>query len=485
MSSIPVFFKLFVVAFLLTIVAPGLASCQKAERKPNIVFIIADDCTFRDVGCYGGQAYTPHIDRLAQQGMLFRRCFQSSPMCSPTRHTIYTGLYPVKSGAFCNHTFAYDKVKSIVHYLKPLGYRVALSGKTHIGPKSVFPFEYSRNKKGKKNAKSKTKSVIDFEAVNRIFQESAASEKPFALFACSNAPHTPWNLGKKFLSKYKPSELKLRPYMVDTPETRKSYADYLAEISFFDSEVGMILEALKKHQLENNTLVMVVSEQGNSFPFAKWSCYDSGLQSAMVVRWPGKVKPKSETSAMVEYVDICPTLVAAAGSKLNPDFDGKSMLPILFGQTDQLKTHVYGLQTTRGIFNGPHHYPIRSVRDEQFKLIWNLDPDAKFHNLINKTTWFQSWEKSAENHAHAKAMVKRFRSRPEFELYDISKDPFEMSNLAADPKYAAIVDKLKTNLKNWMKSQGDQGLETELRAFERMKNGNQEYKAWAKSRRKK
>ena len=83
-----------------------------AESPPNLVFIIADDCTFRDIGCYGGQAHTPNIDRLATEGMKFNRCFQTAPMCSPTRHNIYTGLYPVKSGAYPNHTFAKPGTKT-------------------------------------------------------------------------------------------------------------------------------------------------------------------------------------------------------------------------------------------------------------------------------------------------------------------------------------------------------------------------------------
>ena len=106
----------------------------KLMANPNFVFIIADDCTFRDIGCYGGQAKTPNIDKLATEGMQFSRCFQAAPMCSPTRHNLYTGIYPVKSGAYPNHTFVKEGIKSVAHYLKPQGYRVVLSGKTHINP---------------------------------------------------------------------------------------------------------------------------------------------------------------------------------------------------------------------------------------------------------------------------------------------------------------------------------------------------------------
>ena len=98
-----------------------LNAAESSAKRPNLIFIIADDCTFRDLACYGGQALTPNMDKLAEEGMKFTRCFQAAPMCSPTRHNIYTGLYPVKSGAYPNHTFAKGGTQSIVQYLKPLG----------------------------------------------------------------------------------------------------------------------------------------------------------------------------------------------------------------------------------------------------------------------------------------------------------------------------------------------------------------------------
>ncbi len=463
---------------VLGVILLGAVTVMAADSKrPNLVFIIADDCTHRDIGCYGGQAYTPHIDKLAGEGMRFTRCFQTAPMCSPTRHNLYTGLYPVKSGAYPNHTFAKDDVKSIVHYLKPLGYRVALSGKTHIAPKSVFPFEYSYHK-------GKLETVIDMKAIDGLMSESTQNGKPFALFACSNEPHTPWNKGEEYRSRYDAKTLKLRPYMVDTPLTREKYVNYLAEITFFDQEVGQILAMLQEHGLEENTLVMVVSEQGNSFPFAKWTCYDSGLQSMMLVRWPGKVAAGSQTDAMVEYVDVCPTFVEAVGGVPDAVLDGKSIVPVLLGKTNQHKTHVFGIQTTRGIYEGPDHYPIRSVRSEQYQLILNLDPQAKFSNTSNTTDWFKSWQQAADaGDAHAKAMVLRHHFRPAVELYDVVKDPYEMNNLADDEKYTKVKAELKKTLEDWMASQGDKGMETELKAFEHMVSGNAQYKAWAKENR--
>ncbi len=110
-----------------------LAGPVQVAAKTNFVLFIADDCTHSDLACYGGKnVKTPNIDRLAAEGVQFTRCFQSAPMCSPTRHNLFTGMYPTKTGAYPNHTFVQPGSESVVQYLKPHGYRVALAGKRHI-----------------------------------------------------------------------------------------------------------------------------------------------------------------------------------------------------------------------------------------------------------------------------------------------------------------------------------------------------------------
>ena len=420
-----------------------------ASEKPNFVFIIADDCTHRDIGCYGGQAKTPNIDALAEQGMRMTHCFQCAPMCSPTRHNIYTGQYPVKTGAYPNHTATYENVTSVVQHLKPLGYRVALSGKTHIGPRSVFEFEYS----GQKNP--------DMDAIATLFRECAESNTSFCLFACSNEPHTPWDKGDA--SVYPPKDIVLPPYLPDTPKVREGFSRYLAEISYFDGQVGDIVKRIDQNGLTDNTLVMVVSEQGNSMPFAKWTCYESGLQSAMVVRWPGKIKPATETSAMVEYVDITPTFLDLAGGERASEFDGRSFADVLLGKTDEHKEHVYGLMTTRGIINGNECFPIRSVRSRRYKLILNLKHDQKFTNACTKSPEFLSMIQAAKNGDQAaQKAVNRYHYRPPIEFYDLQSDPLEMKNLADDPGVQEQLSTLHKTLDQWMESQGDKGIATEM-----------------------
>ncbi len=439
--------------FLLSLLVIICTTLSAAAQKPNILFIMADDMTFRDIGCYGGQAHTPNIDQFAKEGMKFTHCFQAAPMCSPTRHNIYTGLYPVKSGAYPNHTFVKAGTKSIVHYLKPLGYRVALSGKRHISPKKIFPFEQSSKRKNP-----------DMQAINRLFAESHDSGTPFCLFACSNEPHSPWNKGDA--SRYPPDKIKLPSYIADTPIVRENFSRYLAEVTYFDGQVGRILKLLDKHKLRENTLVMILSEQGNAFPFAKWTCYSHGLQSAMLVRWQGKVKPNSINDALVEYVDITPTFIEAAGGKPTSVLEGKSLIPLLTGKATQHKEYVYGLMTTRGINDGSSHFAIRTVRDKKYRFIWNLNYKTKFTNACTASTYFQSMVTSAQaGNAKAKELVDKYHFRPEFELYDCEADPLEMTNLAEIPRYKEVVQRLNNKLQSWMKQQGDKGKETELDAI--------------------
>ena len=424
------------------------------KKKSNLLFIIADDCTFRDIGCYGGQAYTPNIDKLASEGMRFTQCFQAAPMCSPTRHNIYTGQYPVKTGAYPNHTFAKEGTKSVVHYLKPLGYRVALSGKRHIAPEEVFPFEYLP---GKKNP--------DFKAVERFIRDCKDNDTPFNLYLCSNEPHSPWDKGDT--SQYDADKMELPPTFVDTPETRENMTRYLAEITYFDGQVGQALSLLDKYNLSDNTLVILVSEQGSSFPFGKWTCYDTGLQSACIARWPRRIQAGKISDALIEYSDILPTFVEAAGGISDPVLDGKSLLPVLLGEKETHKEYVFGEMTTRGINNGSDYYGIRSVRSKQFKYVWNFTPEVPFKNACVESDIFQSWIKAAEaGNAAAADKVKRYQYRPGEELYDVQKDPYEWNNLAERPEYAEIKKKMRTVLLNWMETMGDKGQQTELEAYQ-------------------
>jgi uncharacterized sulfatase len=445
--------------------ARAAAAQGSAAGKPNILLIIADDQTWRDSGCYGHpDVKTPNIDRLAAQGMRFTHCFTATAMCAPTRQQLYTGLFPVRNGAFPNHSRVYDGTRSMVHHLGALGYRVGLCGKKHFGPRDSFPFENVGPKK-----------IPDF------LRRDA--DEPFCLVYCSNSPHLPWKEGDA--SAYDPARLTLPPYLVDTPETRHALCRYYAEVTDFDREVGECMQHVADAGAERDTIFLYTSEQGAQFPHGKWTCYDVGLRTALVVRWPGKVKPGSTTDAMVQYVDVVPTLIEAAGGDParidtgRPDaqgdagFDGRSFLGVLLGRTDRHRSAVFGAHTTRGIIVGSDCYPVRSVRDARYKYIRNLNHETAFHNTLiqhDKTYW-PSWVEKAKTDPHARKLVEMYQHRPAEELYDVEKDPWELENRAGDPALADVQATLRRRLDAWMDQQGDRGNATEMQARERQGKG--------------
>jgi uncharacterized sulfatase len=429
-------------------------SAQKNE-KPNFVLFMADDCTYFDLGCYGSaDSKTPNIDKFAGEGVRFTNAFQAAPMCSPTRHNLLTGLWPVKTGAYPNHTFAKERTLSIVHHLRPAGYKVALIGKSHVQPKSVFPWDLY--------APLTKSNDINFAAVDSFINVCTAKHEPFCLIITSNQPHTPWNKGNP--AQFNPEKIKLPSYYVDVPETRVGFCKYLAEINYMDQEFGTLLEKLDKKKLTDKSVVVYLSEQGNSLPFAKWTCYDAGVHSACVVRWPGKTKPNTTSDALIEYVDVFPTFLEIAGVKPSGPLDGKSFVPVLKGEANEHKQYTFSLQTTRGIYSGSEYYGIRSVADKKYRYIINLTPEIAFQNTETKSRLFKQWQLKAQSDTLARWITDKFQHRPAVELYDLESDRFCMNNIAGKPENKAILERMGKALKEWMASCGDEGQGTEMQA---------------------
>jgi N-sulfoglucosamine sulfohydrolase len=448
---------------------PASAVELSAAERPNFLLIIADDLCWRDLGLTGNrEVRTPNLDRLRSEGMYLTGMFTPATTCSPSRHALYTGLYCIRAGAYPNHTRAYDGTKSMFTHLKERGYRVALQNKTHVGPPATFPYEHIRGA----DDLTKTKDFV-----------TRDKAQPWLLVFASNDPHGPWTRGPKDL--YDSAKLTVPPYLHDNAVTRKQLAAYYAEITKLDEQVGALMKLLDETRQAQNTLAMFVSEQGSSFPYGgKWSVYDNGIRVATVVRWPGQVKPGSSSDALVQYVDVPPTFLAAAGvdpAKIDtgcPDahgnrgFDGRNFLDVLLGKSDRLRDYVFAQHTTVGIIGYQEPYPMRAVRDARYKLIRNLAPQNTYSiGGIHKGQPITSWQADAAHDPKLAARVEWLFHRPAEELYDLESDPYEMKNLADDPKSAGIKARLSAQLDAWMTQQGDKGMETELKARSRQGKG--------------
>ena len=450
------------------------AGQRKRQTRPNVLIIMADDCTYNDLPIYGGvNAATPNIDRLASDGLAFNRAYLGSAMCQPCRAELYTGLYPMSNGCAWNHSASRPGVTSMPHHLKGLGYRVGLAGKVHVKPAKVFPFEsvggFDASCVRNPTKPHNTQGIGRFMGSNQ--------DQPFCLVIALVEPHVPWVMGDP------PKKMKLPPHIADTPRTREDFSRYLAEITYMDGQVGDILDVLDKSGRADDTLVLFTSEQGSQFPGCKWTNWDTGLHSALIARWPGKVARGRRSDALVQYADILPTIVEAAGGKASEHaYDGSSFLPVLQGRKSTHRKFVYGMHNN--IPEGPA-YPIRTVSDGEYRYIHNLRPDEIYiekhlmgwsgDGKLNNPYW-ATWVRDAWANPRTYDLVKRYTRRPAEQLYHTAKDPYEMTNLADDPAKADIKARLRAELDRWMKEQGDPGAPQDThKAIEAARRGTHLY----------
>jgi uncharacterized sulfatase len=422
-----------------------------AAERPNFLIIIADDCTYSDLGFYGGQnAYTPNLDRLAGEGMIFDKAYLSIAMCNPCRSELYSGRYPMNNGCAWNHAASRPNLKTMPQLLREHGYRVGLAGKTHIKPKSTFPFA-SVDGFEKSCVAQRTKDC-NLDPAKAFMTEDG----PFCLVIGLTEPHRPWTMGDA--KQYPVNELKLPPHIADTEVTREKFAAYLAEITYMDDQVGQIMKALRDSGKGGNTLVLFTSEQGSQFPGCKWTNYDAGVHTALIARKPAMVRKGSRTKALVQYADVLPTLLDLAGAPAFDELDGRSFAPVLRGETDKHRDYVYTMHN-----NVPEGtpYPIRSVTDGTYHYVRNLLPEETYYekHMMNAdyTLYWPTWESGARTDARTKFLVDRYLRRPPVELFNLETDKHEMTNLATNPEYGPTIKKLGKVLDDWMTAQGDPG----------------------------
>jgi N-sulfoglucosamine sulfohydrolase len=458
--------KLVIISILLTtlfLLEVSLPTSRKAHAEsPNVLVILADDCTFSDLSIYGGlNAKTPNIGQLASQGLTFNRAYVSSAMCQPCRAELFTGQFPLRNGCAWNHSACRPGTRSLPQFLKPLGYRTGIAGKVHVQPKESFPFESVRG--FDQSATREPTQAHDLAGIREFMTRDES--QPFCLVVALVEPHVPWVMGDR--SQYPVDGIKLPPHLADTPKTREDFAAYLGEITYMDDQVGEILKSLDETGQADNTLVLFSSEQGSQFPGGKWTCWDVGLHTTLIARWPGAIVANTRTDAIVQYADIAPTLVGIAGgdaSDASFAFDGSSFKAVLDGEKATHRNFAYAVHNN--VPEGPP-YPVRSITDGEYRYIHNLTPESLYiekhlmgllgGSSVHNAYW-SSWMATAGENSNTLRLVQRYMHRPTHELYHTATDPAEMKNLAADPAYAKIQQQLRDELDRWLRSQSDPGI---------------------------
>ncbi len=417
-----------------------------AKEKPNFVIVLGDDVSWSSFGCVDSGLYTrtPNIDKLATQGIRFTNFACSVAQCAPARHELYTGLLPPSSGVVANGTKARGDFKSIINYLGDLDYNVGLTGKNHFKNKSAFIKVPGFSMDGNADA-----PTWEMSGIKAFIEKSQTEKKPFCMVIASVHAHHPWSVGES--KNFPRDKIVVPPHMVDTPHTREALSKHAAEVEDLDNQVGATMKLLDDMKLSEKTVLIFLSEQGTALPKGKWSIYDYGTRAVCLVRWPGKIEKGKLTDAVGMYCDIVPTLVDMAGGK-PPAIDGKSLLPVLKGESLEHREYAYLVHQYGG-------YTQRAIRNKEYKLIWTpvqkqdyyldvmMDPTSKKFFAL---TWKQ-WLKKAKTDPDAQAKIDRVLKHPEFELYNIKKDPWELNNLASKSAYTQIVEKMHAQLKTDMK----------------------------------
>jgi arylsulfatase A-like enzyme len=411
-------------------VAPAILKAQ--DRKPNILFLIADDLSWDGLACYGNTAVqTPNLDRLAIEGMRFENCFVSSAQCSPNRSSIFTGCTPHTTSTSRLHTPMPEWEPSILEPLKQAGYFTGAMRKVHQGEDFNKRFDFYTQ---------------DPKAPFEKFFDAVPQGKPFWFQFGSTDPHRPYRPGA-FSPAHDPAKVRVPAFLPDHPEVRKDLAIYHDYTARFDKECGQVLALLEKRGMLENTLIVVTGDNGMPFPRAKGTCYDPGLRVPLLIKWPRKVKP-SVKRELIAHVDLAPTWLDAAGLPVPKKMQGRSFLPLLTGGEYKPNTEVFSERNWHDNFD-----PIRSVRTDRYKLIINAAPHVPYRpawDLADSPSWKTIQDLGRRGNLTPAQIRMLDPSRPAAELYDLQKDPDEFNNLATSPAHREVYDDLMRRLSAWM-----------------------------------
>lgn len=432
-----------------------------ADERPNFVFIISDDISYDDLGCYGSvDARTPHIDALATEGILFTNAYLTASSCSPSRSSIITGRYPHNNGEASElHRKISWHLPSFPGALRDAGYHTALAGKNHMAwhpapdgetaPTGAFDQKYGAKVKGNSGGHGNWLEAL----------AECPDDKPFFLWLAALDAHRVWD-GRhewdvdKYGPKYDPAKLTLPPAFVDTPETREDFAAYLLEVTRFDHFVGQVVDQLKTDGDFDNTCLFVVADNGRPFPRAKTRLHDDGMKTYFIATGPTIAEPGSVSDSLTSVIDIAPTVTELAGIGKPETFQGRSLLPIFEDVTAEIRPFAFSEHNW-------HDYKAhgRSVRDGRWLYITNNRPQLAQQGPADSvgSPTFQDILTAAESTEPLTPIQADIllAPRPEIELYDTAGDPYQIHNLAGDPTYASIENKLAAVLNNWIEKTGD------------------------------
>ncbi|XP_037093191.1 N-sulphoglucosamine sulphohydrolase-like [Pollicipes pollicipes] len=442
--------------------------------------LAADDAGF-ETAAYGNKVCkTPHLDHLASQSVIFDNAFTSVSSCSPSRSAILSGLPSHQNGMYglhqsVHHFNSFDGLLSLPALLRAHGLTTGIVGKKHVGPGWVYPFDFSYTEEDGHSILQVGRNISRIRQLVRRFFTTAVDSRPWFLYVGFHDPHrcghTHPELGQ-FCERfgadggipdwtpawYSADSVEV-PYNVqDTPAARADIAAQYTTISRLDQGVGLVLAEVARAGYSDSTLVVYTSDNGAPFPAGRTNLYEPGLREPLLLRVPGE-RGGRRLGTPVSLLDLVPTALdwldlAYPSYHLNNRsaavrLTGRSLLP-LARKGVKVERSIFASQTFHEV---TMTYPMRVVRDSHTKLIHNLnyrlpfpiDQDfylsPTFQDLLNRTLSGEKlpWYKTLHGYYH----------RPEWELYDLKRDPWELNNVASKTSYQATFARLRRQLEAW------------------------------------
>ncbi|WP_051316076.1 sulfatase family protein [Algoriphagus vanfongensis] len=447
--------KKILLLFILISFHTLLGSAQ--SKSPNILFLIADDWSFPHAGVYGDKVVrTPTFDRLASEGALFTNAYTASPSCSPSRASALLGRYPHQNGDGGNLWSEFpNEHPTYVQLLEKAGYFTG-SARKGWGPGEFKVTGFEHNPAGK--------GFEDFAS----FLKERKSGEPFAFWFGSTDPHREYVANTGIQTGMKLENVVVPGFFPDNDCVRNDILDYYFEIERFDRECGQLIAMLEEIGELDNTIIVMTSDNGMPFPRAKANLYDYGTRMPLAIRWPEKIKAGMIVEEFVNFVDFAPSFVEAAGLK-QTSMSGQSLWPLMAGEKQDRMQVFLERERHANVREGDLSYPMRAVRNHDFLYIWNPMPErnpagdpsvhqsvGQYGDVDHSITKFLVMAMEGEAVGNQPDLFElSFGLRPEEELYDVKKDPYQLDNLAAKPEFAKIKTELKAQLLEWMEDTDD------------------------------
>lgn len=431
--------NLFLLVFLLLAnISFGSGKNEKNEL-PNILWLTSEDNS-PFLGCYGDEfATTPNLDKLASEGFLYTHAYANAPVCAPARNTIITGVYANSNGN--QHMRSYypisDLVKTYPEFLQEAGYYCTNNSKTDYNTNSINPDEIWDESSRTAHYKNRKPGQPFFAVFNTTISHESSIHK--------SIPDAEL--------RHKPENAPIPPYHPATDEMKHDWAQYYDKVEDMDAQIGKWLQELEDAGLADNTIVFYYGDHGGVLARSKRYVYESGTHVPFIVRIPEKYKdlfPAKKTGSKVDrlisFVDLAPTLLSIAGVKIPGFMQGNAFL----GE-QKTKDPEYAYMF-RGRMDERYDMS-RAVRDKKFRYIRNYMPYRIYGQHLEylwRAPSIRSWEEAYLNGECNDVQSRFWETKPAEELYDTENDPWEVNNLANDPNYKDVLQRMRAANKDWV-----------------------------------